>query len=355
MLMFSPRLKIKMYKRKISLGLAGLFAGLTLLASVSPVFASGALNTMSATLGSSAASASTTYSVAFKTAGTTAINSVSVQACSNASGTCGATPTGFSASSSTLSATQSGFSTASGSAATGLSGAWTVNTATAGTLKGTATTTSATTTSTLYGIQWAAVTNPSATNSTYYLWITTYSDTGYATPIDTGVAAVSTAGQVTVNATVNQVLTFTLATQTVTLSGISPTLTGSGTSTMAAATNAGSGYVITVSGSTLSGPTTITALSSPTASSAGTKQFGINLKANTAPSVGSDPSGGSGAAAAGYSTANSFKFATGDTVASAAGGTNTTTYTVSYIANVDYTAPAGSYTTTLTYTCTPTF
>jgi len=334
-----------------------LFFVATTMAFMSPAFASGALSTRSATLGTSLGNTATTYSIAFKPAGTTAINSVSVQACSGAS-TCGSTPSGFLNNTSTLATTQSGFTTASGSAATGLTGSWTVSTATAGTLKGTATSTSATSASTLYGIQWGNVTNPTASNATFYLWITTYSDTGYATPIDTGVVVVSTAGQITVTASVAETLTFTLATATVTLSP-NPITTGAastGTSTMSASTNGTTGYVITVNGTTMtSGTNTITAMAGTT-SSPNSSQFGLNLVSNSSPSVGTNPTGdANGVAATGYSTANNFKFNTGDTVAKSTVAANSSTFTVSYIANVAGNTQAGTYSTVLTYICTPTF
>jgi len=126
---------------------------------------------------------------------------------------------------------------------------------------------------------------------------------------------------------------------------------------MTAATNSASGYVVTINGSTLtSGVDTITALAAQTASTVGNSQFGINLKANTTPSVGSNVSGtGSGTATANYGTADQFRFVTGDSVASASGPTNSNTYTVSYIGNIAGITPAGSYSTILTYIATATF
>jgi hypothetical protein len=126
---------------------------------------------------------------------------------------------------------------------------------------------------------------------------------------------------------------------------------------MAASTNGSSGYSITVNGATLtSGSNTITALGSGGTSTVGTKQFGLNLMSNTTPSVGSAVSGtGSGAAATNYNTTNTFRFATGETVASASGPTNANAYTVSYIANIDGVTPPGSYTSNLTYIATANF
>lgn len=124
---------------------------------------------------------------------------------------------------------------------------------------------------------------------------------------------------------------------------------------MAASTNGSSGYIITVSGSTLtSGTNTITALSSGGGSTIGIKQFGLNLAgANTAPTIGAEVSGpGTGAATANYGTDNNFRFASGSTIASAAGPTNANTFKIGYIANIDGLTSPGVYNTVLTYVAT---
>lgn len=299
------------------------------------------------TLGSSVASASTTYTFTFTVPTTgTIIKSMAADICTTASGSC-STPSGFSNSSSTLASQPTNLGDASG---------WTVSTSTAGSLRlsksgDTATPTGSQT------VAFGTVTNPSATNSTFFARITTYSDASWTTAVDTGTVAASTAGQITVTASVDETLTFTLATATVSLGTLTTSTTGSGTSTMTAATNANSGYAITVNGTTLtSGANTITALASQTASSQGSSQFGINLKANTTPSVGSNVSGsGSGTATSNYATADQFRFVTGDSVASASGPTNSNTYTVSYVANIAGSTKPGSYSTALTYIATATF
>lgn len=158
-----------------------------------------------------------------------------------------------------------------------------------------------------------------------------------------------------------------------------PTLTATSTSQMAASTNAGSGYAITVNGSTLMSGTTnsITAMGADVFPVAGSSQFGMNLKANdttyfasatgaeVAPaSVDSTSASLRGEAFTGYNTVNKFKFVSGDVVADSgytAGGPGTPLptdgqiYTVTYIANVPGSQPAGDYSTTLTYICTPTY
>jgi hypothetical protein len=150
----------------------------------------------------------------------------------------------------------------------------------------------------------------------------------------------------------------------------SPTDTATATSQMAASTNAGFGYNITVAGPTLtSGANTVTAMSAAAAGVRGLSQFGLNLKANTTttstPAVGTEVAAASngtnykGQAAAGYNTADTFKFVSGDSVANSsfggAGGSDAQIFTASYMVNVPGSQPAGTYTTTLTYICTPTF
>lgn len=156
-----------------------------------------------------------------------------------------------------------------------------------------------------------------------------------------------------------------------------PTTTATSTSQMAASTNAGNGYVITVNGSTLMSGTTnsITAMSTAAFPVTGASQFGLNLKANDttylASATGGEISPGSvdgsnlrGEAFTGYNVVNKFKFVSGETVADSGftnGGPGTTVasdgqiYTVTYIANVPGSQPAGDYSTTLTYICTPTY
>ncbi len=123
------------------------------------------------------------------------------------------------------------------------------------------------------------------------------------------------------------------------------------------ATNAASGYSITLSGATLtSGSHVIPAVAVPSSSAPGTGQFGINLRANTSPSIGSEPSGyAAGVTSAGYNTPNKFKFLNGDLLVSATGTSDFEKFTVSYITNVPTDQAAGVYTTTLTYICLANF
>lgn len=340
------KMKRNYMNKRLLQRIGSLLSIITLLAALIPASAfAAAITARSVTIGSSVASASTTYSFAFTVPSTTAVKSVAFLACTTASGTC-TTPSGFSITGSSLSSQPTGLGSATG---------WSANTATAGSLRITHATNS-TAPSGSQTVSFSSVTNPSATNATYFFRITTYSDSAWTTSIDTGTVATSTAGQAQVTATVDETLTFTMAASSVPLGTLSSSVTASGTSTMTASTNAASGYAITVNGTTLqSGASSIAAITTAGGGNSvlNTSQFGINLMANATPSVGTNVSGtGTGAAATNYNTADKFRFVTGETVASATAPTNSNTYTVSYIANIAGSTPAGSYSTLLTYVAT---
>lgn len=285
---------------------------------------------------------------------TTAVKSVQVQFCTSLTGGC-IKPVGFVNSSSTLISQPTGLGSVSG---------WTVNTSTDGSLR-IINAANATVSSGAVSIVWGGVHNPTATNTTFYGVITTYSDSTWTTAIDTGTVALSTSTQIQVALTVNETLTFCTGTSItgqncgtatgniVNLGNGSTSATAAGTSIISASTNGNSGYSVTVNGSTLtSGVNTITALTSGGVSAVGSKQFGINLAgANTTPTVGAAVTGtGTANVVANYGTNNNFRFTTGDTIISAAGPSNANTFTVGYIANIDGVTPAGAYTSNLTYT-----
>src|SRR5205085_1354172 len=108
----------------------------------------------------------------------------------------------------------------------------------------------------------------------------------------------------------------------------------SGSSQMQAGTNAPFGLVIGAYGTTMtSGTNSINALPSPTLSAPGNSQFGINLRKNTDPFIGQDPTGGAGLAnpTPNYNIPNSFTFNNGDTVATSPVATDIRQFTVSYM------------------------
>jgi hypothetical protein len=320
------------------------------------------ITTRSVTLSSSVGDATgVTYSLstaALPTIGT-AVKSVEILMCTTVSGAC-TKPVGFANNLSTLASQPTGLGAGTG---------WTVNAATDGSLR-IVNAANATNPSGVVAIVWNAVHNPTATNTTFYGRITTYSGSGWTGALDTGTVALSTSAQIQVALAVNESLTFctgtsitgqncgTAAGSLVDLGNGSTTATATGTSIMAASTNGSSGYTITINGTTLtSGANTITALSSGGTSVIGSSQFGVNVaSANTTPVVGAAVSGaGTGAGSANYAINNTFRYATGETIASAAGPTNANTFTVGYIANISGLTLPGAYTTNVTYIATANF
>lgn len=356
-------IRLKSFHKNLRVYLS--FVGV-LVISLMPIFSAtlvdaAAITGRSVTLSSSVADASNiTYTL--NTAAlpsSMVVKSLDIKFCTSLSGAC-TTPTNFSSSSSTLASQPTGLGSASG---------WTVNTSDSGSLR-IVNVANSTAPSGSVAVVWNGVHNPQATNTTFYAVITTYSDSSWTTAIDTGSVALSTSTQIQVALTVGETLTFCTGTSITgqncgTVSGSlvdlgegSTTQTATGTSVIAASTNGSTGYSITVNGSTLtSGSNTIDALSSGGTSSIGTKQFGFNLaNSNTTPAVGATKTGtGTGVAGANYGINNTFRFASGEIVASASGPTNANTFTVGYIANIDGITPAGVYTTVLTYTATANF
>lgn len=232
------------------------------------------------------------------------------------------------------------------------------------------------------------IVNPTAANETFFVRISTYNSlNGTGTAIDTGTVAAATASPVQLTGTMPESLVFCTGGTIGLTAGVpdcstatsgavsfdrlfSPTDTATATSQMAASTNAGAGYAVTVNGPTLtSGANTITPMGVAASPAYGVSQFGLNLKDNgttpPSPDIGTEVAPAAngtnyrGQAVAGYNTVDLFKFADGNIVADSAnggpGGTDAQIFTASYIVNVPGSQPAGTYATTLTYICTPTF
>jgi len=125
------------------------------------------------------------------------------------------------------------------------------------------------------------------------------------------------------------------------------------------------GYTVLIKGavpSTTAGSShTLTALTSPTGSSPGSEQFGVNLAANTNPSIGAAPaqspdsSFSFGSATTDYANPNLFKFIDGDTIAYSPSSSGQTNYTISLIANISRDTPAGQYGGVFNLQVIPTF
>ena len=122
------------------------------------------------------------------------------------------------------------------------------------------------------------------------------------------------------------------------------------------------GYVAQIYGNTPSnGTTSIAAMgtTSPTASVAGTSQFGINLVANTAPvSVGANLNNGQfgfGTVTSNYNTSNVYRYVSGETIAQATKNSGITVYTITYVVNVPALTPGGIYNSNQTLIVTGTY
>jgi len=212
------------------------------------------------------------------------------------------------------------------------------------------------------------IVNPNFTGSFFGI-ITTYPTVdGSGAYTDYGGVVSSTATTVGINSYVPPILDFcvgqTVASNCSSTSGdfidfgnFSPSSTTSASSQMAVATNAQSGVSITTAGATLtSGNNVIVAPSSPTASQVGVDQFGINLRGNSSPSVGADPSGpGVITPTAQYDIPNEYDYSDGSQAAYATTATDFRTLTVSYIVNVSSSQSPGVYNTNVTFICTGSF
>lgn len=119
------------------------------------------------------------------------------------------------------------------------------------------------------------------------------------------------------------------------------------------------GYAVQIEGSPPSyGGHVITAMATNGTSSPGTNQFGINLVANTSPVVGANPNNGQfgqGLAATNYNTPNSFRYVSGETIATAPKSSGLTIYTISYLVNIASLMPGGQYVSNQQIVCTATY
>lgn len=157
-------------------------------------------------------------------------------------------------------------------------------------------------------------------------------------------------------------LSFIVETSNVNLGALSTSLARTGTATFSTLNYTSYGYnVQTIGNPPDNGSHTLTAMAGGV-SQTNTEQFGINLVANTSPAtLGADPlqlpdsATSFGVAAPGYSTANNYKYASGDTIASAPKSSGKTTYTISYIANISNNTPGGSYSGKQTLICIGTY
>lgn len=133
---------------------------------------------------------------------------------------------------------------------------------------------------------------------------------------------------------------------------LSPSDTLTAQSQMAVGTNASAGFAITVNGTPPSaGINTVDPMASPTASTPGSDQFGINLVENSGLNLGHNPEGPwtNAQPTSDYSQPNMYKFAPGDVVASSPNVSLMRKFTVSYVMNSAQNLHPGVYTTTITF------
>lgn len=151
---------------------------------------------------------------------------------------------------------------------------------------------------------------------------------------------------------------------TINLGNVDITGPKSGSTTFSIRNYLASGYIVTMSGiPPANGPGghQIAAMSTADISRPGQEQFGVNLVANTTPSVGANPAQvpdatfSFGTAASGYNIANTFKFVSGDTIAQSPSSSGVTNFTLSTIENVATSTPEGAYKTNLIIGVIPTF
>jgi hypothetical protein len=178
-------------------------------------------------------------------------------------------------------------------------------------------------------------------------------------------------------------LEFIVNTPNVDVGVLDPAETHVGTATFRVKSYLASGYQVTTeSVGPKSGSHIMAAPSSPTASAAGTEQFGMNVVANTCPAatlpfssgakgrcpdtngsgtLGKDPfqdpdsTFSFGQAAANYNVADSYMYQNGNIIASSSSSSGTTLYTLSYIFNISNVTPAGTYTMAQSLVATSTF
>ncbi len=212
------------------------------------------------------------------------------------------------------------------------------------------------------------ITNPSTAKETSFVRLATYATTDASGPAtDQGSVAFATNDIFSVGAYIAPYLSFcvgiTVEQNCASTNGfitdvgeLSSTKAKAATTQFAVSTNDAAGcFVYTLGSTLLSGNHIIPPLSSPTASAPGTSQFGINLRQNTDPAFGSEPSGGTTAPTGNYDQTNRYAYEPGAAVASSPIPTEFTRMTVTYLINVSKSQEPGRYGTTITYLATAQF
>lgn len=155
-------------------------------------------------------------------------------------------------------------------------------------------------------------------------------------------------------------LTFMVNNFDVEFGSFTPSSATVATSTFSVINYTSYGYVVQIIGEPpTNGDHTIEAMEETGPSVAGSEQFGINVVANTSPeSVGANPDHGEfgvGDPAPNYATPNNFRYVSGEAIAIAPESSGETTYTISYIVNVESLTPGGHYSSHQSLICTGTY
>jgi hypothetical protein len=160
----------------------------------------------------------------------------------------------------------------------------------------------------------------------------------------------------------NPLLTVSVTGGTFALGTVTSAATADGSTSFSVENYLSHGYIVDIVGNgPYDGSHTITDLTTPSNPVNGTEGFGINLTANTVPSVGAVPQQipnntfSFGQVASNYDTANKFLFNTGDEIAYSNTSSGETTYTMSFIETVAASTPSGAYDANLEVIAIPTF
>lgn len=212
------------------------------------------------------------------------------------------------------------------------------------------------------------IVNPDFPNAVVYVRISTFASGDASGPrTDSGAVVFATNNSLAVRGYVPPYMRFcvgiTVALNCTSTNGslvsfgeLSPNEAKSVTSQFSGSTNDPDGYVVSVLGTTMtSGNNIIHAMNPLTTSQPGRAQFGMNLKANSSPGVGSEPEGvGTTYPVSNMAASNQFYFANG-VIALSNTATDYKRFTASYVVNVPASQPPGIYSTTLTYVAVATF
>lgn len=212
--------------------------------------------------------------------------------------------------------------------------------------------------------------NPSNSNETVFVRISTYSNgSASGAAVDNGAVVfnTTTANGLGALGYVPPYLTFCVGViigpncsgqgNVIEMGDLSRTRSNTATSQFSGATNDVTGFSVAMIGLTMtSGNNVIPSSVSPVSSQVGASQFGVNLRGNSNPSVGQDPTGvGTLSPVAPYSTPNQFALDSGATMATSPLPTDFNIMTVSYLVNVSQAQPPGVYSSTFTYVATASF